>query len=192
MLIGIPRESEPGGSLVAPTAKTVVQLTDLGHDLIVESGAGDQPDSAFTEGSRGNTVVRDGESTWPPPTVQVSAVPAGHPTAPVAEAAVEEEMKPLSPGARALVLAGIAHATELLAGAVNPAESRDASSPIAGMPDLEAWNTEDIIVFKWSMAAGHAGVQNPLFFRGNSQMLFGDAKDRVEDIICHLKVAAHA
>ncbi len=51
------------------------------------------------------------------------------------------------------------------------------------MPVLRVWEAENVIVFKRSMASGYAGVQNPLFFRENTQMLFGDAKERVEDII---------
>lgn len=69
---------------------------------------------------------------------------------------------------------------------VNPAAAEDPTSPIAGMPVLEVWNAKDVIVFKRSMATGYAGVQNPLFFRENSQMLFGDAKDRVTDILAAL------
>ncbi len=66
---------------------------------------------------------------------------------------------------------------------VNPAAMDDPTSPIAGMPVLTVWDANHVIVFKRSMASGYAGVQNPLFFRENSQMLFGDAKDRVEDIL---------
>ncbi|MFW6775843.1 Re/Si-specific NAD(P)(+) transhydrogenase subunit beta [Nocardioides sp. CPCC 205120] len=66
---------------------------------------------------------------------------------------------------------------------VNPAATDDPSSPIAGMPVLTVWEAENVVVFKRSMAVGYAGVQNPLFFRENTQMLFGDAKDRVEDIL---------
>jgi NAD(P) transhydrogenase subunit beta len=66
---------------------------------------------------------------------------------------------------------------------VNPAATEDPTSPIAGMPVLTVWNADNVVVFKRSMASGYAGVQNPLFFRDNSAMLFGDAKDRVEDIL---------
>jgi NAD(P) transhydrogenase subunit beta len=66
---------------------------------------------------------------------------------------------------------------------VNPAAAEDPGSPIAGMPVLRVWEADHVVVFKRSMAAGYAGVQNPLFFRDNSSMLFGDAKQRVEDIL---------
>ncbi len=65
----------------------------------------------------------------------------------------------------------------------NPAAAEDPSSPIAGMPVLKVWEADNVVVFKRSMASGYAGVQNPLFFRENAAMLFGDAKQRVEDII---------
>jgi NAD(P) transhydrogenase subunit beta len=66
---------------------------------------------------------------------------------------------------------------------VNPAAAEDPGSPIAGMPVLHVWEARDVIIFKRSMASGYAGVQNPLFFRENSAMLFGDAKARVDDVL---------
>jgi NAD(P) transhydrogenase subunit beta len=66
---------------------------------------------------------------------------------------------------------------------VNPAATENPGSPIAGMPVLRVWEAENVIVFKRSMASGYAGVANPLFYRENTRMLFGDAKERVEDIL---------
>ena len=69
---------------------------------------------------------------------------------------------------------------------VNPAALEEPNSPIAGMPVIEVWKARDVIVFKRSMATGYAGVQNPLFFKENTQMLFGDAKDKVNEIVAAL------
>jgi NAD(P) transhydrogenase subunit beta len=73
---------------------------------------------------------------------------------------------------------------------VNPAALEDPGSPIAGMPVLEVWKAHQVIVFKRSMATGYAGVQNPLFFKENTAMLFGDAKTQVDAIITALQTQA--
>ena len=65
---------------------------------------------------------------------------------------------------------------------VNPAALENPNSPIAGMPVLEVWKAKNVIVSKRSMATGYAGVENPLFFKDNTRMLFGDAKDSVDAI----------
>ena len=69
---------------------------------------------------------------------------------------------------------------------VNPAALEDPGSPIAGMPVLHVWEAHQVIVFKRSMATGYAGVPNPLFYRENTAMLFGDAKTQVEAILAAL------
>ncbi|WP_294496162.1 Re/Si-specific NAD(P)(+) transhydrogenase subunit beta [uncultured Ruminobacter sp.] len=69
---------------------------------------------------------------------------------------------------------------------VNPAALENPNSPIAGMPVLEVWNAKNVIVFKRSMNVGYSGVQNPLFFKENSYMCFGDAKKSVEEIVSNL------
>lgn len=70
---------------------------------------------------------------------------------------------------------------------VNPGAQDDPSSPIYGMPVIEAWKAVHVIVMKRSMSTGYAGVENPLFYKSNTDMLYGDAKDSVEKILAHLK-----
>ena len=70
---------------------------------------------------------------------------------------------------------------------VNPAAQEDPTSPIAGMPVLEIWKAKHTIVMKRSMASGYAGVDNPLFYKQNNRMLFGDAKKMLDDVLGALK-----
>jgi NAD(P) transhydrogenase subunit beta len=70
---------------------------------------------------------------------------------------------------------------------VNPAAQDDPGSPIAGMPVLEVWKARNSIVMKRSMASGYAGVDNPLFYKDNNRMLFGDAKKMLDEVLVALK-----
>jgi len=72
---------------------------------------------------------------------------------------------------------------------VNPAAEDDPGSPIAGMPVLQVWKSKLVIVNKRSRAAGYAGIDNPLFYKPVTRMLFGDAKDAVEKVVAALKAS---
>jgi NAD(P) transhydrogenase subunit beta len=70
---------------------------------------------------------------------------------------------------------------------VNPGAEDDPNSPIAGMPVLQAWKAKTSVVMKRSMASGYAGVDNPLFYKENNRMLFGDAKKMLDEVLGALK-----
>jgi len=70
---------------------------------------------------------------------------------------------------------------------VNPGAEDDPNSPIYGMPVIKAWKAEQVIIMKRSMSAGYAGVENPLFYKANTQMLYGDAKESVDKLLGFIK-----
>jgi NAD(P) transhydrogenase subunit beta len=73
---------------------------------------------------------------------------------------------------------------------VNPDALENPTSPIAGMPVLEVWRSKTVVVMKRSLATGYAGVENPLFFKANTRMLFGDAKKNVDAILTGMRAKA--
>ena len=69
---------------------------------------------------------------------------------------------------------------------VNPAAQEDPNSPIAGMPVLEVWKARQVIISKRGQGRGYSGIENPLFFRDNSRMLYGDAKASLDSMLTKL------
>ncbi len=92
------------------------------------------------------------------------------------------EMEEINPHIHQVDVALVIGANDI----VNPSAQDDPGSPIAGMPVIEVWKARTSIVMKRGMATGYAGVENPLFFRDNTQMLFGDAKQNVDAILAAL------
>ena len=70
---------------------------------------------------------------------------------------------------------------------VNPSATEEPGSPIYGMPIIEVHNAKTVFVLKRSMSSGFAGVQNPLFFKDNTRMLFGDAKESISGVVSEFK-----
>jgi NAD(P) transhydrogenase subunit beta len=66
---------------------------------------------------------------------------------------------------------------------VNPAAQEDPNSPIAGMPVLEVWKSKHVIVSKRGQGTGYSGIENPLFYKENTRMLYGDARDTVDKLL---------
>jgi NAD(P) transhydrogenase subunit beta len=69
---------------------------------------------------------------------------------------------------------------------VNPAAQEDPNSPIAGMPVLEVWKARQVIISKRGQGRGYSGIENPLFYKDNSRMLYGDAKASLDEILSQI------
>ncbi|GAA1737739.1 Re/Si-specific NAD(P)(+) transhydrogenase subunit beta [Isoptericola hypogeus] len=171
------------GQVRETSPEAVADLLTAARSVVVVPGYGmavakaQHPIADLVERLRGNgAVVRFGVHP-------VAGRLPGHMNVLLAEARVPydivlgmDEVNPDLPGTDVVLVVG-ANDT------VNPAAQDDPSSPIAGMPVIEAWKARDVVVFKRSLATGYAGVGNPLFFRANTAMLFGDAKEQVEKIV---------
>ena len=70
---------------------------------------------------------------------------------------------------------------------VNPAAQEDPNSPIAGMPVLEVWKAKQVIISKRGQGRGYSGIENPLFYKDNSRMLYGDAKVSLDEILSQIE-----
>jgi len=90
-----------------------------------------------------------------------------------------DEINPDFPGADMVIILG---ANDI----VNPAAQDDPNSPIAGMPVLEVWKARQVIISKRGQGRGYSGIENPLFFKDNSRMLYGDAKASLDQILTSL------
>jgi NAD(P) transhydrogenase subunit beta len=176
----------PQGEVVATSAEEVAQLLSGSKNVIIVPGYGMAVSQAqgvvseITKRLRGKGVkVRFGIHP-------VAGRLPGHMNVLLAEAKVPydivlemDEINEDFPETDAALVIG---ANDI----VNPGALEDPHSPIAGMPVLEVWKARTVVVFKRSMATGYAGVDNPLFYKESTRMLFGDAKKMLDGILQHL------
>jgi NAD(P) transhydrogenase subunit beta len=179
--------AQPAGEVVSITAAETAELLREAHNVIIVPGYGMAVAQAqhvvyeITQALREKGVnVRFGIHP-------VAGRMPGHMNVLLAEAKVPydivmemDEINEDFPGTDVSIVIG---ANDI----VNPAAQEEPGSPIAGMPVLEVWKAKTSIVMKRSMASGYAGVDNPLFYKENNRMLFGDAKKMLDEVLVALK-----
>ena len=176
-----------GGEVVSVSAEETAELLRNSQEVVIVPGYGMAVAQAQHAGSDIAKLLRDKDVKVRFAIHPVAGRMPGHMNVLLAEAKVPydivmemEEINHDFPDTDVVVVIG---ANDI----VNPAAQEDPGSPIAGMPVLEVWKAKTSIVLKRSMASGYAGVDNPLFYKENNRMLFGDAKSTVDAVLKALK-----
>ena len=179
--------AQPAGEVVAVNATETAELLREAKSVIIVPGYGMAVAQAQHTVFEITKVLRDKGVNVRFGIHPVAGRMPGHMNVLLAEAKVPYdivfEMDELNDDFPATDVAIVIGANDI----VNPAAQDDPTSPIAGMPVLEVWKAKTSIVMKRSMASGYAGVDNPLFYKENNRMLFGDAKKMLDEVLTVLK-----
>ncbi|MCC6987894.1 MAG: NAD(P)(+) transhydrogenase (Re/Si-specific) subunit beta, partial [Acidobacteria bacterium] len=180
-------EGEPQGEVKSVTAKETADILQEAKSIVIVPGYGMAVAQAQYPLFEVTKILRDKGANVRFAIHPVAGRLPGHMNVLLAEAKVPydivlemDEINDDLPETDAVLVIG---ANDI----VNPGALDDPSSPIYGMPVLEVWKAKTCIVMKRGMASGYAGVENPLFFRDNTQMLFGDAKKMIDQILAALR-----
>ncbi len=179
--------AQPAGEVVAITAADTAELLREAKNVIIVPGYGMAVAQAQHTVYEITRLLREKGVNVRFGIHPVAGRMPGHMNVLLAEAKVPydivQEMDELNDDFPQTDVAMIIGANDI----VNPGAQDDPNSPIAGMPVLEVWKAKTSIVMKRSMASGYAGVDNPLFYKENNRMLFGDAKKMLDEVLASLK-----
>ena len=180
-------DGEPQGEVTSVTAKETADILQEAKSIVIVPGYGMAVAQAQYPLFEVTKILRDKGANVRFAIHPVAGRLPGHMNVLLAEAKVPydivlemDEINDDLPETDAVLVIG---ANDI----VNPGALDDPSSPIYGMPVLEVWKAKTCIVMKRGMASGYAGVENPLFFRDNTQMLFGDAKKMIDAVLAELR-----
>ena len=181
--------SAPGGKATSTTAEETVELLTQANSVIITPGYGMAVAQAQHAVADITKILRDRGTQVRFGIHPVAGRLPGHMNVLLAEANVPYdivlEMDEINEDFSKTDVVLVIGANDT----VNPSALEDPTSPIAGMPVLEVWQAQTVVVMKRSLSVGYAGVDNPLFYKENTQMLFGDAKANVSAILAEMQKA---